>query len=195
MRIRTLMAVATALVVLGVSFDAVASSRSRAERPGPASATLHGPVVDWSATAASLTIDDPRVTGGPRAVRRALRALDEVAVLIGPRTRILAEDEDGVRERIDAAVLFAELDGSDETLEVAVVATVGRRTSPRPGAAARPGASPKLTAKRIVLFLPPLAEDGGEELDEGDPDASGGEGDPGDVPPGDEGDPADPPPA
>lgn len=176
MRKRTLVAVATALVTFGIALDATASPKSRVDRPAPAPTSLEGPVVDWDASVPSLTIDDPEVLGGSRASRRTLRALEEVALGIGPRTRIVAEDENGVRERIDADVFFAELDESEETLEIAAVASVGRRV------ARRPGVSPRVTAKRIVLYLP-LSVDDAEEGDAEDPDdASGGPGEPGDPP-------------
>ena len=105
---------------------------------------------------------------------------------IGPRTRIVAEDEDGVRERIDADVFFAELDASEETLEVAVTASVARR------AGRRAGVAPTITAKRIVLHLPASAGDGDEDDDE-DPDPEGVGPAPGDAPPGDDADPPGPP--
>ncbi|MBJ7456434.1 MAG: hypothetical protein JHC74_10280, partial [Thermoleophilia bacterium] len=84
---------ATALVTFGLALDATASPKSRADRPAPVPTSLEGPVVDWDASVPSLTIDDPEVLGGSRAVRRTLRALEEVALGIGPRTRIVAEDE------------------------------------------------------------------------------------------------------
>jgi hypothetical protein len=186
MRKRTLVAVATALVTFGLAFDATASPKSRADRPAPAPTSLEGPVVDWDASVPSLTIDDPEVLGGSRAVRRTLRALEEVPLGIGPRTRFVAEDEDGVRERIDAEVFFAELDESEETLEIAVVASVGRRV------ARRPGAAPPVTAKRIVLYLP-LSAGEGDDPDGEEPDDSGGWGDTGDPLPDDEGAPPGPP--
>lgn len=175
MRKRTLVAVATALVTFGIALDATASPKSRVDRPAPPT-SLEGPVVDWDASVPSLTIDDPEVLGGSRASRRTLRALEEVALGIGPRTRIVAEDENGVRERIDADVFFAELDESEETLEIAAVASVGRRV------ARRPGVSPPVTAKRIVLYLPLSSDDAGDGDEEGYDDPSGGWEDPGDPP-------------
>lgn len=180
MRTRTLVAVATALVTFGLTFGATASPTPRAERPAPAPATLGGQVVDWNPAVPSLTIEDPDVIGGSRGVRRMLRALDEVPLAIGTRTRIVAEDDDGARERIDADVLFAELDDSEEMLSVTVVASVVRR------AGRREGVAPGVSAKRVVLHLPASAEDDGELGDE-EPDLADGDSDSGDPPPGDEG--------
>lgn len=186
MSTRALVAVATALITVGLTFGASAAPKPRAERPAPAQAIVEGQVVDWSAAARSLTIADPRVVGGSRRVQRMLRPLDEVRVAIGPRTRIVAEDADGLRARIGAGELFAELDESAEVLSVTVGATVTTRTG------RRAGAGPRVTAKRIVLHLP-APEDGEADLGDEEPGEGDGDGgvDPGDPAP-DDGPPADP---
>ena len=186
MSTRALVAVATALITAGLAFGASAAPTPRAERPAPAQAVVEGQVVDWSAAARSLTIADPRVVGGSRRVQRMLRPLDEVRVAIGPRTRIVAEGDDGVRARIRAGALFAELDESAEVLSVTVGATVAPRTG------RRAGAGPRVTATRIVLQLP-APGDGDGDLGDEDPGEGDGDGepDPGE-PPTDDGPPADP---
>ncbi len=164
MRQRTVIALIAVLATLGVVLTAAAApSRHAGTRP-PARVALEGGVVDWDAQASSLTLAEPSVTGGPRALRRALRALDVVEVAIGRRTRILSEDADGVRERIAPGDLFAELDDDVDGLDAEVVALVARSTR-RGSAAAR-----SITAKRIVVYLPVSDDEG--ETGEDDPDPS-----------------------
>lgn len=145
MRQRTLVAVTTTLATLGLVISASAAP-PHAERPAPARVTVDGIVGDWDADASSITVTDPDVHGGSRSARRVLRSLDEIDLDIGPRTRIVTEDADGVRERIDAETLFADLEASVDDLEVEAAALVAR-------GAAR-DAAPAVTAKRIVLYLP-----------------------------------------
>jgi len=161
MRQRTLVTVTTAVATLGLVLTASAAPQSHAERPGAARVTIDGLAGDWDADAASLTIVDPDVHGGSRAARRVLRSLDEIELGIGPRTRVIVEDEDGVRERIDAEELFAELDDGAEDLEVEATALVERR------AGRRSGTAPAITAKRIVLYSAATEEpdaDAGSDL-------------------------------
>lgn len=148
MRQRTLVTVATALATLGLVLTASAAPQPHAERPGAARVTIDGVAGDWDAGASSITVLDPDVHGGSRAARRVLRSLDEIELGVGPRTRIVTEDADGVRERIDADALFADLDDSAGDLDVEASALVERRASRRDGAV------PTVTAKRIVLYLP-----------------------------------------
>lgn len=102
---------------------------------------------DWDADAPSLTVEDPDVFGGPRAVRRALRALPELEIGFGPRTRLYIEDEDGGRERVTTDELVMELEESSDDLDVEAF---GISVVPRPETADQ-DAQPRLTAKRIVL--------------------------------------------
>lgn len=175
MRQRTLVALTTTLATLGVVLTASAAPPSHADRPAPARVTLEGVVSEWDADAPSITLEDPDVYGGSRSARRSLRSLDEVELGIGPRTRIVTEDDDGVRERIDAEELFAALDDSVEDLDLEAVGLVERRADRVAGTA------PKVTAKRIVLHLPALDA---EDVDEGDADE-----DLSDTPPGPGGEP------
>ena len=103
---------------------------------------------DRDADASRLTVVDPDVHGGSRAARRLLRARDEIDLAIVPATRIVTEDADGVRERIDADTLFADLDESLDDVNVEATALVGRRAGRRGRAVLT------VTARRIVVHLP-----------------------------------------
>lgn len=171
MRQRTLVAATTALATLGLVLTASAAPRPHAPRsapaPAPARVLVDGLAGDWDADASYLTVIDPDVRGGSRAARRLLRARDEIDLGIRPATRIVTEDADGVRERIDADTLFADLDESADDLEVEATALVGRRAGRRGRAALT------VTAKRIVLHLPAdvEADPGDDPID--DPSAPG----------------------
>ena len=177
MRQRTLVAVTTTLATLGLVLSASAAPSSHsgrhAERQAPLRLTLEGVISDWDADAPSITVEDPDVFGGNRAARRLVRTLGDVDLGIGPRTRIVTEDDEGVRERITADDLFAELDESADDLDVEV------RGLLVPGGPRVRDAAPQITAKRIVLHLPaPDEADDGSALpdddapppDEGDTD-------------------------
>lgn len=153
MRQRTLVAVTTTLATLGLVLTASAAPQSHSNRAAPVRVTVDGLAGDWDADASSLTVLDPEVHGGSRAARRVLRSLDEIDLGIGARTRIVTEDEAGVRERIDAETLFADLEESGEDLEVEATALVARR------AVRRDGGAPLITAKRIVLYLSAVDDD------------------------------------
>lgn len=178
MRQRTLVAVTTTLATLGLVLTASAAPQSHSDRPAPARVTIDGLAGDWDADASSITIVDPDVHGGSRAARRVLRSLDEIDLAIGPRTRIVTEDEDGVRERIDAETLFADLDASADDLEIEAGALVAR------GAGAADAADPVVTAKRIVVYLPP-ADDATDPADDSpdDPEPPAAVEDPAPAPP------------
>lgn len=163
MRQRTLVATVSTLATLGLVLTASAAPSSHATRPAPARVTIDGLAADWDADASTITIADPDIHGGSRAARRVLRSLDEIDLTVGPRTRIVTEDEDGVRERIDADALFAELDASADDLEIEAGALVAR------GDAAADADAPVVTAKRLVVYLPPtddLADPGDEGTDD-----------------------------
>ena len=163
-QMRTLVAVTSTIASLGLVFSASASP-SHVERHGPSRLGVEGIVSDWDADAPSITVEDPDVHGGTRAVRRVLRRLPELDVAIGPRTRIVTDDDEGGRERISADDLFAELDASADDLDVEVQ---GQLAAPVDPAA---GSPPVITAKRIVLHVPApdQADDGSDLPDDGPP--------------------------
>ena len=164
----------TTLATLGLVLTASAAPRPHAQRsasaPPPARVMVDGLAGDWDADASHLTVVDPDVHGGSRAARRLLRARDEIDLGIVPATRIVTEDADGVRERIDADTLFADLDESLDDVNVEAAALVRRRAGRR-GAAVL-----TITAKRIVVHLPADVE--ADPADESVDDPSPEDGDP-----------------
>jgi hypothetical protein len=161
MRHRPLAVVTAALAAGGLLLTtAAASPGERPSRP----LTAEGLVAEWDAAAGTVLLEDAELSGGPKHLRRALRRVDEVELGIGPRTRIVIEDEAG-RERISLEDLFAELDAAGEGAEVHAR---GRLAA---GAGPSAGAVPELAASRVVVELPAPDDegdwgddDGGEEL-------------------------------
>ena len=157
---RSVVVFSTALATLGLALNAATAHPGRHERPAPARVTVEGLVFDWDAGATALTVDDPDVHGAARPARRLLRSAGEVRIDIGPKTRIVTEDDAGDRERVTAADLFAELDASAEDLEVEASGLLVT-----PAAGPRSGATPEITAKRVVVYLP--AADAADPADDG----------------------------
>lgn len=174
MRQRTLVVIATAAATLGLALTASAAPQQQAERTGPppSRVSLGGVVVDWDADGESLVLEEPEAYGGSRAVRRLIRSADEVTLDIGPRTRIVVEHDDGLRERIPVEELVEELELSLADLDVEAQGLVAR------GAHRRAAGPVHVSAKRIVLFLPgpDEADDESDLPDEGEPPAPGEDG-------------------
>ena len=167
---RSLVAVTATLATLGVALTALGAPSTHHERHAPPRVHLAGTVVDWDADAGSLTLEAPDVWGGARAVRHLLGAATEVDLVVGPRTRIFTDDDQGLAARIGADELFADLEGSAEDLEVDAAGRIA------PGAPRDPDAVPTLNVQRLILHLP-ASDEAGDEVD-GPPatDAPGDEG-------------------
>jgi len=163
---RTLVAVTATLLVLGASLTAAASPASRSLKRPPATAHAAGVVADWDAGAAVIAIADPDVWGAPKAVRRAVRSGAGVEVTIGRRTRILGEDDGGVRAPMAAADLFTQLDAAVRESDIEVFGRVAKGVVPGPDRMV------ELTATRLIVHLPPPGDadpgDEGDLADEGD---------------------------
>jgi hypothetical protein len=179
---RPLAALTAALAIAGASLTAATAAPSHGTA-GPSKAApsahiqLNGAASNWSAARGTVALTGVRVSGGPKAVRRAVRRGATVTLRLGAATRVVVVDGDGDRSRVTAAALFDELDLAEG--EVAVEA--GGRV---PKAARASGRRVVIPATRVVAHLPPAAED--------DPDADLGEEDPGWEDGGEPGDPGEP---
>lgn len=176
---RSLVAVSATLATLGLALTAVAAPSSHRERHVPPRVHLSGIVSDWDADAGSITVEDAEVWGAPRRVRRALGAAPAIELTIGPRTRILTEDDDGLRAVTDEGDLFTAIEDSEDDLEVEAAGVVSPRVS------RDPDAPPLVVARRIVLHLP-SADDLGDDPGDDTGDAPDAE-----APPDDAGPPVD----
>lgn len=164
---RTSIIVVTAtLATLGTTLSAAAAhghadrrSDRHADRNG-GHVSVEGTAFDWDADAGSLTLDGVRLRGGPRALRRAVREGDELDVGVGPRTRLVTEDDEGVRTRVTPGEMFAALDDATGDVTVEGTATLPVAGLPDTGA-------PAVTGVRIVVHLP--AADEADPADDADP--------------------------
>jgi len=177
---RPLAAIAAAIALAGASLAAAAAAPARHAQPVRVQA--HGVAADWDAARGSVVLDAAALRGGPPGLRRAVRRGATVTLRIGPATRVVVEDAEGVRHRVDAGELFDELDLAADDVDVEATARV-----PRGARASRRGVL--LRATRLVAHLPPAAEDD-TWTDEGD-DPGWEDGGAGDEPPDDGGGDAD----
>jgi hypothetical protein len=173
---RWVIALAAALAVLAGSLSAAtaaprAAARAKAPKAPAVRALVDGVASDWDAAAGTVDLDAAALRGGPAALRRAVRRGAAVTVTVGPSTRIVVQDADGVRSRVTAGELFDALDLAEDDVELEASARVPRTARARRGTVT-------LRATRVVAYLPPAATDepGADEGD--DPGWDGGD-DPG----------------
>lgn len=161
---RPLIALTAAVALAGTSIAAAAAPghgagvRTRDARAVPVLA--EGVAGDCDAADGSIALDGVELRGGPKALRRAVRRGATVTVRIGPSTRIVVEDADGVRSRVAPDELFDDLDLAADDVDVETAARV-------PRTARAPGGEVTLPATRVVAHLPPAAADD-PGTDEGD---------------------------
>jgi hypothetical protein len=154
---RPIIALTAALVLAGSAVAAAGAapghgSGVRARDAHAVRVQAEGVASDWDAAAGGVALDGAELSGGPRALRRAVRRGAGVTLRIGPSTRIVVEYADGVRSRVDADELFDDLDLAADDVDLEAVARV-----PRTARAA--GGEVELPATRVVAYLPPAAED------------------------------------
>jgi hypothetical protein len=163
---RSLIALTAALAIAGTSIAAATAAPGhrggvRARDAHPVRVQADGVASDWDAGDGSIDLDAADLRGGPRALRRAVRRGATVTLVIGPSTRILVEDADGVRSRETADELFGDLDLASDEVDLEASARVART-------ARASGGEVVLPATRVVAYLPPAAE-GDPGADEDDP--------------------------
>jgi hypothetical protein len=177
---RPLVALTAALAVAGASLTAATAARSHGKAvPSKAANVVHlqldGAATNWSAARGTVTLGGARVSGAPKAVRRAIRRGAAVTLRLSAATRVVVEDGEGTRSRVTAAALFDELDLADGEVAVEAGGRVARTARASGGRVVIP-------ATRVVAYLPPVAEDDPDtDLGEEDPGWDDG-GDPGDDP-------------
>ncbi len=175
---RRLLALAAIGAALATGATAAARPGSHAGRtacafahakPCPATparvAQLHGDVLDADGDASAIVVGGVEFAGVHGRLARALRGVDQVQALVGPRTRIFALAGDGSLARIDGPALFAALDAADS----ASVQVTGRLA---------PGSrwtdeEPMVHAGTIAVTVEEAADDPGDEDPAGD---DGGDG-------------------
>lgn len=141
-------AVPAAACVLGAcAIAAVAAPTAHAPAPRVAPVALEGSAASWSAPRSTLALAEAAPVRGPRFARRAVASARRLVVTLAPATVIVTVEEDGYRERLEAADLFPVLDEAGDAL---LVEASGRLTVPRPG---RGRAT--LAARRVLVHLPP----------------------------------------
>jgi hypothetical protein len=143
-----------AVALAAGALTAIAAPRAAAPAPRVVPVGVEGEAASWNASRGTITLVEATPVRGGRAARRAVSSARRLVVRLGPATAVVAEDEDGYRERLAPEDLFAELDDASEDL---LVEASGRLTI-TPATRARAGRA-TLAARRIVVLLPPLDED------------------------------------
>lgn len=138
-------------VLVACAVGAVAVPKAGAPAPRVAPVAVEGAAASWNAARSTIALAEAAPVRGPRFARRAVASARRLVVTLAPSTVLVTEEDDGYRERVEAADLFAVLDEWDEALGVEAS---GRLTVPRPG---RGRAT--LAAKRVIVHLPPPDED------------------------------------
>ncbi|WP_217923928.1 hypothetical protein [Miltoncostaea oceani] len=137
---------------------AIAAPARHAAPPAPRTlpVAVEATAAGWDAARGALVLTEVAPVRGARPARRALRAVRRLPAAVTPTTVIVAEDEEGYRERLTPDELVAELDAAEDE----VLAEVSGRLRLPAARGGRPaaGARPTLTAARIVVHLPPPAE-------------------------------------
>jgi hypothetical protein len=153
---RSIAVLSSALVLLAASLSAATAAPSpkpHGKAPAPAARTLvDGVASDWDAGRRLVSLDAPDVAKGPKTLRRAVRRGVTITLKVTAGTRLIAVDADGHRARITAAELFDELDLAEDEVDVEASGRVPRLVRPAVGEIVVP-------ASRLVVYLPPLAED------------------------------------
>jgi hypothetical protein len=183
-RIVALVAVGAALATGATAAAGPGSSAGRRAcafahaKPCPATparvAQLQGDVLDADRDASAVVVGDVEFEGVRGRLAKALRGVDQVQAIVGPRTRVFALAGDGSVTRIDGPALFAALDAADAaSVQVTGRLAPGSRWSDE---------EPMVAAGALVVTVQEAADGPGDDAPTGDDGSDGADQPPVDAP-------------
>ncbi|MGD9572124.1 MAG: hypothetical protein AB7V62_09585 [Thermoleophilia bacterium] len=158
---RALPLAATALAACALTAVAVPKAGAPVTR---VPVVVEGDAASWNQAKGTIALAEATTLGpAPKKAKKAVRSARRVTVVLGPGTVLVGEDEEGLREVLERADMFAALDAAEEDV---VVEAAGRLALPAPRRARTAGPT-VLTARKVIVLLPPLDGDDpyGEDLD------------------------------
>jgi len=176
-RLVALVAIGAALATGASAAAAPGSSPSRGAcafahaKPCPATparvAQLQGDVLDADQDASAIVVGDVEFEGVHGRLAKALRSVDQVQAIVGPRTRVFSLADDGSVTRIDGPALFAALDAADAaSVQVTGRLAAGSRWTDE---------EPMVAAGTVVVAVQESSDDPGDDTSTGDDGSDGGD--------------------